>query len=385
MRSLYARCETSYSDAILYCYSNLHDKVFSIKESTVMVDGIGGTTWEGALILYECLAAVIDGHTGTGNVSQQLRLLELGAGTGICGLMCASHDNVSSLVLTDRTVDLCEGNLQIALVDEGTTAAVAGTNISVHEIDWDDEPESAAVNTVIQQCRSADGEVSHFDIIFGAEITCLVKQQSKLINTMHQLVQTSDTSRIFFTFDDLPPPFSQTNYESKFNKEIYEEYGYKSVVVCSGCCRWTVNDTSKCGGDLCSDSTCIKCLDICGKVIDAVKAGDRQVDGDKSEAYEKVSYGSCGLVYHVDNLLATPLVLSSAVHVHPLPVLSETDPDAGASFETKKRLLMRALLQIGASDGAEGQCAAVDARMATLAADQVDCTMFHHVVMYYRE
>ncbi len=77
----------------------------NIAENSEMVDGLGGETWDGALMLSSFMSSL---HFGNGE-----RIVELGCGSGLCGLVTSAADGPSiSVILTDRFVDLATLNTE---------------------------------------------------------------------------------------------------------------------------------------------------------------------------------------------------------------------------------------------------------------------------------
>lgn len=89
----------------------LHDKgsVVHVDEDTALVDGIGGTTWEGALVLARVMETIAASADNADDVSH-CHVLEVGCGTGILGIV--THKLGFRTTITDRVVDLAASNLQ---------------------------------------------------------------------------------------------------------------------------------------------------------------------------------------------------------------------------------------------------------------------------------
>lgn len=92
----------------------------SIVESTELCDGIGGITWDGALITNRLLESIL---VFTNNINNSkyndvkkpisnLNLLELGCGSGICGIIISQLSNNMNIYLTDRCIDLAQLNIE---------------------------------------------------------------------------------------------------------------------------------------------------------------------------------------------------------------------------------------------------------------------------------
>lgn len=139
----------------------------SIEENTRQVDGIGGTTWDGSLLLCELLLRTRAALT-------ECTLLELGCGSGLCGICIAADCAV--MVTTDQEIDLVQQNLYLNPHD----------NLSAVSLQWGEE-----LGTLSDQ---------HWDVLFGAEITCLKSQHGALVDTIDRLVD--DRTIVLLTFDE---------------------------------------------------------------------------------------------------------------------------------------------------------------------------------------
>ena len=126
-------------DAILHCNNKHCNKTFDMLESTIMVDGIGGTTWDGAIILYEYLAVLFNDIDTSNKSNINYNIIELGCGAGLCGLLCACHDNVQ-ILMTDGTIDLCDVNVnnfpKSESIDNKSKSTYRSSNISTYELEW---------------------------------------------------------------------------------------------------------------------------------------------------------------------------------------------------------------------------------------------------------
>lgn len=94
---------------------------FDVREDTTMVDGIGGMTWDGALVLcrvlekiyYEAVCYVPQGYAPGKQLVRGCHMLELGSGTGLVGMLAAQLGFRSTV--TDRDSDLAEYNITTQL------------------------------------------------------------------------------------------------------------------------------------------------------------------------------------------------------------------------------------------------------------------------------
>jgi Lysine methyltransferase len=220
-----------------------------IKESTHMVDGIGGGTWEGAILMSKLLEAI--------NVDCNHQVVELGCGAGLSGIVAALRG--SRTEISDRVVDLATENIAYCrdqletgpynLFDNGAINSAKGTkfDICAYEISWGLED-------------NAESTTDHPDLILGAEITCLRKQQPDLMKTIEVLA--GPKTLILLSFDDLPMPISMptsgTNrseregsdvangrcpvdavsmYEREFDGRM-QAAGFNRAVVCTAAVDW---------------------------------------------------------------------------------------------------------------------------------------------------
>jgi hypothetical protein len=111
-----------YSNEIKNILINENDErdfmLSSVLESTELCDGIGGITWDGALITSRLLESIL---LFTNNINNNddvkkptisnLNLLELGCGSGVCGVIVSQLSNNMEIYLTDRCIDLAQLNI----------------------------------------------------------------------------------------------------------------------------------------------------------------------------------------------------------------------------------------------------------------------------------
>lgn len=182
----------------------LKTKTLFVEESSMMVDGIGGIVWEGSWLMCEVLTHMA--------VDPLISVIELGSGTGICGLVSAAM-NIKS-VLTDREVDLTALNIDRAsrsgLLQEGFAQA--------NELEWGSEIGEQVFNSL-----------TSYRMIIGVEIACLMKQQILLVDTINKLY--TPNSIVLLSFDSC-------NGESKY------ENSFRSLMKCSGYLSKTLSSGS---------------------------------------------------------------------------------------------------------------------------------------------
>lgn len=218
----------------------------TIKESTHMVDGIGGGTWEGAILMSKVLEAI--------HVDCKHQVVELGCGAGLSGIVAALLGSTTEI--SDRVVDLATENIAYCrdqlktrphkLCNNGVIISVNDTkfDICAYELSWGLE-------------NHTEFNRDHPDIILGAEITCLRKQQPDLIKTIEVLA--GPRTLILLSFDDLPMPISMPTsgteregsdvassrcpvnvvsiYEREFDGRM-QAAGFKRAVVCTAAVDW---------------------------------------------------------------------------------------------------------------------------------------------------
>ena len=120
---------------VLDCNDSLQCEVLTVKEDESMCDGLGGGLWDGTLLLSKLLEGwlrprsapatwqtPIESSTSGLAISIQDRscegdteppyIVELGAGTGILGLVCHTVNGDIDVRLTDRYTDLIAENVQ---------------------------------------------------------------------------------------------------------------------------------------------------------------------------------------------------------------------------------------------------------------------------------
>lgn len=217
-----------------------------------MVDGIGGGTWEGSILMSKLVEAI--------NVDTEHRIVELGCGAGLSGIVAAIRG--SKTEISDRVVDLAEENIAYCrnqieterqgLYDTGILPSREETkfDIRAYELAWglDDQMEN----------RKNDP-----DLILGSEITCLRKQQQDLMRTIDMLA--GQKSVVLLSFDDLPMPTSGKNESERENSDftsskctvntvsLYEREfenrmsaaGFNRAVVCTAAVDWVKGNVAE--------------------------------------------------------------------------------------------------------------------------------------------
>ena len=189
-----------------------------LNESSHQVDGIGGTTWGGSLVL----GALLDR-----SLVPDTTVVELGAGTGVAGMMAAVGSNRVTVILTDQEIDLCTTNAAIAK----QYATSSSSSILTQVLSWDEQREAE----VLAQLHGTSSP----SIILCAEVACLVKRQDKLVATITALAGPKTV--ILVTFDDVAETGSQ--YEHSMNVRM-QTAGFQQAVVSTAKLQWQRSSSS---------------------------------------------------------------------------------------------------------------------------------------------
>jgi hypothetical protein len=170
-----------------------------------------------------------------GNGSPPPHVVELGCGTGLCGLAAASSG--CKVTLTDRNVDLAQINMEQV---QSSSGRLSTADIAAYDLSWEGAQDSAADNGYNTSLTVSDiiHSRGRVDLVIGAEITCLRKQQPILVNTIVQLVDRSPDALVLLSFDDVPPP-NGCNYEAEM-LQLMRERGFRHEVVCVADVDWTI-------------------------------------------------------------------------------------------------------------------------------------------------
>ena len=204
----------SYESSLTYhpVSHNVQSRGIKIKESTYMVDGIGGGVWEGAIVLGRVMEAA---------VTAEHNVIELGCGAGLTGII--SSLSGARVLLTDRVTDLADENIILFKQQLDSSTNVNSDNsqkidISSSELSWEDD---GNLTDRFLHGRS-------IDIIVGAEITCLRKQHPHLVKTIDQFA--GPKTIVLLSFDDLPMPSTKSSISSSGCSSIGEESMVKRTV-----------------------------------------------------------------------------------------------------------------------------------------------------------
>lgn len=190
-----------------------------LKESSKCVDGIGGTTWDGALHMCHLFAALAPFLRGG-----DLQLLELGCGSGLLGLFAGLVCPMLDVVLTDREVDLALTNSR--LVERQLNRQLSHTN--VFPLTWGCINGAADEEMILSSSRRRP------DIIVGCEVACLRRQQDAMIASILRLMKPE--SLVFISFDEPPQPNSCSS-EKEFDHRM-RAAGFSKTTVQTSSLAW---------------------------------------------------------------------------------------------------------------------------------------------------
>jgi hypothetical protein len=135
------------------------------------VDGIGGITWDGTLLMCRLLQSL---HL------TPLHVLELGCGSGLSGLVASALAQCTTVTLTDQEVDLAELNVR------GRPGIVA------LPLPWGED------------CGPVIESRGRPHVIIGCEVACLRRQQDKLVRSIQTLALPETV--VLVSFDEGPQP-----------------------------------------------------------------------------------------------------------------------------------------------------------------------------------
>lgn len=287
----------------------------TLEEDTDFVDGIGGTTWEGAFLLSNVLENLLAAADDAGNTAYKHHVLELGCGTGVVGIT-AAHLGFKTTI-SDRVSDLAAANLtrnpppsirrkRRSLSGDGRLTKVSrhdqlDEQLDMNKLDLDDntnntssenatdleapvvvinlpwgssgnrtqqlseqyqafaketKSSTSSCNTDsnetvkpptidsrpwwdVQSLIQARGKV---DIVVGAEITCLRKQHTLLLETIIELSNSNPQLLALFSFDGLYDASSTESAASIYEAEFIARMraaGFLHSVVAQANIVWT--------------------------------------------------------------------------------------------------------------------------------------------------
>lgn len=154
-------------------------------------DLLGHKTWVGAFVLANKLQPVLQDLTGDG-----LRILELGAGTGLAGIVAATLlESTASVHLTD--LDNIVPNLQHN-VTQNEHLWSASVDVQAFALDW---------TTINVQ------EQAHYDLVLAADVLYAPEHANLVANVVAQLLRREPEAR---AVSALPFRTMQCNYHADF-------------------------------------------------------------------------------------------------------------------------------------------------------------------------
>lgn len=268
-KQLYYYLSRESCEKLAYGLRALHVQDYSgryylkVNEDTNLVDGIGGTTWEGSIILGRLLEMIFveldvwDGLNGC-------HLLELGCGTGMIGILAGKLGFRSTI--TDRFSDLAALNVSYTL---SHTANNSGTSIlqsndkicdastltnafsqmqvsnssswdvHVSNLTWGNFPADNTRMDEGEEFPTVDSLLQlrgPVHIVCGSEITCLRKQQEALVETLVTIANMNPNVFILLTFDGIPK-HETSIYEREMISRMQREK-FQHAIVYHGEVRW---------------------------------------------------------------------------------------------------------------------------------------------------
>lgn len=191
----------------------------SVKEDSRLVDGIGGVLWDGAFVLNAYLERLFLQLRPEAPI--ELHVIELGCGAALTSkvlhTLASTLESNQGLKLritaTDRFTDLAVLNC----------GALKDVDFAVVELDWE-SPEAASAIV------SSRGKA---DIVVGAEIMVLIKQQIHLMAAIGTLSHASTLTLL--TADGAVP---SSKYEALFC-DAMRRAGFGHAEVARGCVTWS--------------------------------------------------------------------------------------------------------------------------------------------------
>lgn len=199
---------------------------------------VGGQTWGGACVLAEMIVEHL-ARFGLGDTSPvgnddrlcrgDLRILELGAGTGLVGLtvaklLAALGNRWATVVSTDFHPSIL-ANLK-ANIDANFPARNNDGMITIvsHFLDWANFPVSASIPDVLSE---------PFDIVLGADIIYEVEHATWIKNCLKRLLRYPSDSQTTSLFHLVIPLRSTHAFESSTIESVFQWENHAEPVILS--------------------------------------------------------------------------------------------------------------------------------------------------------
>ena len=193
-------------------------------------DVIGGRVWEAASTLCRWLESEQSALRNT-------NVLELGSGTGVCGLYAASL-GCRSVVLTDGgppvVLELLEGNIMRNRL-RVTKAAGGPVEIRSKELRWGKEVEEEAMKGIRW--------------VIGSDLTYDDDLHEALCTTLHRLLTIAPDARIVLCEEHGAPSASAIDSEGLYADEAFEAFarvatskGLRASMLPAGAAAWPMRD-----------------------------------------------------------------------------------------------------------------------------------------------
>ncbi|KAN0084352.1 putative methyltransferase domain containing protein [Tylopilus felleus] len=206
---------------------------------------VGAQTWGGACVLAEMIAERSDqfGLVTTRNGPRPLRILELGAGTGLVGLtvakllLHASHANrtlhpQATIVLTDfypAVLDNLQSNIDANFPTPDDADGDSVIRVTSHLLDWSSFSMSETTPSILS---------TPFDVVFGADIVYEAQHAVWIRDCLQSLLARPDGANepVFHLVIPLRPThtFESSTIEEVFgSKDCGSEGSHRELTILS--------------------------------------------------------------------------------------------------------------------------------------------------------
>ena len=201
----------------------------NIYEPSLTGDNLGHKTWIASFLLAKRLPLLLPRHLPSINIAdflhhydsrgikdERLKILELGAGTGLVGL-AASGLFAADIHLTDLPVIL--PNLQHNIEQNASLVESTGSTITAGVLDW------SKITTV-------QDEEEKYDVIFAADSLYAPEHSGWVVRTVGKYLRKGDKSRVFVELPLRPASSYPSDFRTGMEaagfelREEGEEIGY---------------------------------------------------------------------------------------------------------------------------------------------------------------